>query len=195
MRQGPAVGWSTGAARPTVIQPSSFSRGGNEAGINCGCCVCCPCFHYGFLKTRFGLLKILQLILSAICLTLVLEYGFPYSSIIGDSFTFFVVTISACVFVVSLLTFCYLISANSFNLIRSSVLEVVFNTLACILYLTASPYLSWAVQTSLWGRYLVTPYFTVYPAMTAAYIFGLVLGVVHGIDAWLSYRNSSGRPC
>ncbi|KAG7168853.1 hypothetical protein Hamer_G011519, partial [Homarus americanus] len=42
---------------------------------------------------------------------------------IGESFTFFLVTISACIFVVCLLTFCYIISANSFQLIRSSVLQ------------------------------------------------------------------------
>ncbi|XP_045592383.1 protein singles bar [Procambarus clarkii] len=191
---GPSVGWSAGAGRPTVVQPSAFARGG-EAGINCGCCTCCTCIHLGFLRSKFGWLKIIQLVLSAISLTLVMNYGLPYSSRIGESFTFYMVTNSACILVVSLLTFCYLISANSFSLIRSSVLEVVFNTLACLMYLTAAPYLSWSVQTFLWISYLTTPYFTVYPAMTATYILGLVLGVVHGVDAWLSYRTFSGRPC
>ncbi|XP_042222278.1 protein singles bar-like [Homarus americanus] len=196
MRQGPSVGWSSGAVRPTVIQPSAYSnRGGGEAGINCICCTCCSCIHLGVLRSKFGWLKIIQLFLSAICLSLTLNYGLPHSSKIGESFTFFLVTISACIFVVCLLTFCYIISANSFQLIRSSVLEIVFNTLACILYLTSSAYVSWSVQTFLWIPYLTRPYFTVYPAMTAAYALGLVLGVVHGIDAWLSYKQFPGRPC
>ncbi|XP_071521129.1 protein singles bar-like [Panulirus ornatus] len=195
MNRGPTVGWSAGGGRPTVIQPTAYTSSGGESGINCGCCVCCPCIHVGFLRSKPGVLKIIQLILTAICLMLVLTYGLPHNSSIGESFTFFLVTISACIFVVCLLVFCYLISANSFHIIRSSVLETVFNTLACILYLTSSAYVSWAVQTGLWYSYYTLPHFTVYPAMTAAYVLGLTLGVIHGIDAWLSYRHLSGRPC
>lgn len=140
------------------------------------------------------MLKAAEMILSAICLTLVLDFGLPYSSTMGESFRVFLVTACACILVVSLLLFCYIISANPFNLIRSSVLETVFNTLACLLYLTSSSYLSWAVHTWLWPGYVLTPGYSVYPAMTAAYILGLVLGVVHGVDAWLSYRHLKGRP-
>lgn len=61
-------------------------------------------------------------VLSAICLTLSLDFGLAYSTTMGEAFTVFLVTSCACLLVVSLLLFCYIISANSFNLIRSSVL-------------------------------------------------------------------------
>ncbi|XP_037803320.1 protein singles bar-like [Penaeus monodon] len=193
MQTGPSVGWSAGSGRPTVIQPSAYRSTGNS-GIDCMCCTCCPCINLGFLRTKAGWLKVIELVLSAICLFLVLDYGMHYATFIGEAFHFFLVTNSACIFMVCLLTFCYIISANSFNLIRSSVLETVFNILACILYLLSSSHLSWAVQTLLWPQYRITPYYTVYPAMTACYVLGLVLGIIHGIDAWLSYRNLKGRP-
>ncbi|XP_042883089.1 protein singles bar-like [Penaeus japonicus] len=130
MQQGPSVGWSSG--RPTVIQPSAYRSTGN-GGIDCMCCTCCPCVNLGFLRTKAGWLKIMEL-------------------------------------------------------------ETIFNCLACILYLLSSSHLSWAVQTWLWPQYRITPYYTVYPAMTACYVLGLVLGIMHGIDAWLAYRNLKGRP-
>ncbi|XP_045126953.1 protein singles bar-like [Portunus trituberculatus] len=189
MRQEPTVGWSAGAGRPTVIQPSVYRSTTTSEGIKCCCCNCCTCVNLNFLRTKPGLLKAGEMILSAICLTLVLDYGLPYSSTMGESFTVFLLTTCACLLVVSLLLFCYIISANSFNLIRSSVLETVFNTLACVLYLTSSSYLSWSVYIWLLPGYRITPHYTVYPAMSAAYILGFVLGVVHGLDAWTSYRH------
>ncbi|KAK4300272.1 hypothetical protein Pmani_027516 [Petrolisthes manimaculis] len=188
---------STGAATgPTIIQPSVYNNRqamGGSGGIGCCGCVCCSCLHLSFLRTRPGWLKVIEMVLSSICLSLTLEFGLPYSSTIGSAFTFFLVTVCACILVVCLLTFSYLISYNSFNLIRSSVLETVFNTLACLLYLASSSQLSWAVHTWLWPNYLFKPQYSVYPAMSAAYVLGLVLGVVHGVDAWMSYRFLTGK--
>ncbi|KAK7075052.1 hypothetical protein SK128_006945 [Halocaridina rubra] len=198
-----SVGWSAGAGRPTVIQPTVYRGGGEEGGIDCGCCRICPCIHLGFLRTRAGWLKMIELIITAIVLILTLEYGLYYSSSLGQAFNFFLVIVCAGIFVISLLIFCYIISSNSFSLIRSSVLETVFNVLIGILYLISSSHLSWAVQTWLYPHYRVTPYFTVYPAMTAAYVslhslifwvLGFVLGCVHLIDAFMAYRHLQGRP-
>lgn len=48
--------------------------------------------------------------------------------------------------------------------------ETLFNGIAAVLYLGASSYLALKVQTELWPQYVVTPYFQVYPALTAAYV-------------------------
>ncbi|KAG0724986.1 Protein singles bar [Chionoecetes opilio] len=194
MRQGPSVGYSAGAGRPHVIQPTAYRSAAGGPGVKCCCCTCCTCVNLNFLRTKPGMIKAAELILSSICLTLVLDFGLPYSSTMGEAFTVFLVTTCACLLVVCLLLFCYIISANSFNLIRSSVLETVFNSLACALYLTSSSYLSFAVFTWLKPGYLILPQYAVYPAMSAAYILGLVLGIVHGADAWISYKHLTGRP-
>ncbi|XP_050717827.1 protein singles bar-like [Eriocheir sinensis] len=194
MRQVPTVGWSAGGGggRPPVIQPTAYHNTG--PGVKCCCCTCCSCVNLQVVRTKPGMLKLAELILSAICLTLSLDFGLAYSSTMGEAFTVFLVTSCACLLVVSLLLFCYLISANSFNLIRSSVLETVFNILACVLYLTSSSYLSWAVNTWLYIEYLYKIQYAVYPAMSAAYVLGLALGVIHGLDAWIAYRHLKGRP-
>lgn len=190
-----SVGWSAGAGRPTVIQPAAYAGGGGEhGGIDCVCFTCCPCMYFGFLRTKAGWLKVIELVITAITLILVLEYGMPYSETLGRAFNFFLIIVSASIFIICLLVFCYIISSNSFSLIRSSVLETVFNVIACILYLACSVYLSWAVQTYLYPHYKTTAYFTVYPAMTAAYVLGFVLGIVHAVDAFLAFRQLRGRP-
>ena len=48
--------------------------------------------------------------------------------------------------------------------------ETLFNGIASLLYLGASALLSFTVQSVLWPQYVVTPYFQVYPALTAAYV-------------------------
>ncbi|XP_064087230.1 protein singles bar-like [Macrobrachium nipponense] len=189
-----SAGWTVGAGRPTVVQPSAYTASGEEGGIDCGCCRCCPWIYLGFLRSKAGWLKIIELVLTAITLILVLDYGLPYSETIGQAFDFFLIIVSAGIFVISLLVFCYIISPNSFNLIRASVLELVFNLLICALYFACSCHLSWAVQTYLYPHYRVTAYYTVYPAMTAAYVLGFVLTVTHGLDAILALRHLKGRP-
>lgn len=48
--------------------------------------------------------------------------------------------------------------------------EALFNVVAAFLYITSSSYLSYAVTAFLKPLYIVTPFFQVYPAMTAAYV-------------------------
>ncbi|XP_076044310.1 MARVEL domain-containing protein sing isoform X2 [Oratosquilla oratoria] len=200
MRQGPSVGWTPGAppmiqTQPTVVmQPAQYGGSINSGGgIQCCCCTICSCVHLGFLKTQPGWLKVVELVLSALCQTLLLNYGVAYANTIGSSFHTFLTTCSACLFIIALLIFSYIISAHSFNLIRSSVLETVFNWAASILYLLSSSHLTYAVQTKLWIQYLTQPQYAVYPAMTACYVLGFVLGCIHAIDGWLAYKHLHGR--
>jgi hypothetical protein len=48
--------------------------------------------------------------------------------------------------------------------------ETLFNAVAAFLYASSSSYLSYAVNVFLRPQYLVTPFFQVYPAMTAVYV-------------------------
>jgi hypothetical protein len=48
--------------------------------------------------------------------------------------------------------------------------ETLFNAVAALLYASSSGYLSYAVNIFLRPLYVVTPFFQVYPAMTAAYV-------------------------
>lgn len=195
MYQTPTVGFTPAQAPQVhVIQPSQYRGTTSSSGFEiCGCTIC-PCISLGFLKTYAGWLKIIELILCAICQSLVLEYGVGYADVIGSSVNTFLTTSSACLLLILLLIFSYLISANSFNLIRASVLEVLFNSVACALYLLSSAHLSWGVQTYLAEIYRKEIAFTAYPAMTACYVLGFVVGIVHGIDAFLNQRYRSRIP-
>ena len=59
--------------------------------------------------------------------------------------------------------------------------ETLFNAVAALLYISSSSYLSYAVNIFLRPLYLVTPFFQVYPAMTAAYVSYM----------YMAYRYSS----
>lgn len=48
--------------------------------------------------------------------------------------------------------------------------ETLFNAVAAFLYFSSSSYLSYAVNIFLRPLYVVTPFFQVYPAMTATYV-------------------------
>lgn len=64
--------------------------------------------------------------------------------------------------------------------------ETLFNVVAAFGYLSSSSYLGFAVKTFLYPLYLVTPYFQVYPAMTAAYV-----SIETSYVYWIPQNNSS----
>ncbi|PSN42073.1 hypothetical protein C0J52_16392 [Blattella germanica] len=172
--------------RPHIVTVGvDTPRGG---GVHCCCCTCCTCIHLQFLKTTEGRLKLAEVILAAICQSLVLNYGMAYSQNMGPAYDSFLTTVSSCLLTSGLLLACYILSDRSMGLLRSSLFETLFNAVAAFLYLSSSSYVSYAVNIFLRPLYLVTPFFQVYPAMTAAYIIGGVLGVVHGYDAYLAYK-------
>lgn len=47
---------------------------------------------------------------------------------------------------------------------------MMFNSLACFLYVSSASYLAFATKLYLMADYYVKPGFDVYPAMTAAYV-------------------------
>ncbi|XP_019866617.2 protein singles bar [Aethina tumida] len=175
---------------PTVI--TVRGGGGSGGGIDCCCCRCCTCVNLDFLRTEHGVLKLTEVILGFFCQSLALNYGIKYASTIGPSFQSFITTASWCFMTSFLLLFCYFFSEKSVSLIRQSLFETVFNGIACFSYVTSCSYLGYAVNTFLEPMYLVTPYFQVYPAMSAAYMVGTFLGVIYGYDTYKSYRYFKG---
>ncbi|KAK4875621.1 hypothetical protein RN001_012043 [Aquatica leii] len=180
-----------GRGGPTIVAVHSpISRG--QKGIKCCCCMCCTCFNWNFLKTPHGILKIAEAILGFCCQTLAVNYGLGYAGIIGKSYHSFLTTTCWGLMTTVMLLFCYIFSEKSIGLIRQSLFETTFNALACFSYLSSCSYLGFAVNTFLYPLYIMTPFFQVYPAMTAAYILGLVVGCIHGYDAYKSYKYFKG---
>ncbi|XP_043237931.1 protein singles bar-like [Amphibalanus amphitrite] len=189
-------------SRRVAVQPtrgqlrSEVSRGGGSSCCClscCGCCRCCGCLNFGFLKTQLGLLKIAEMALGGICQALLVKYGLGYSASLGHGYSAVLTTSSACLFTTGVLLLCYLVSSTSIALVRQSLFETLFNGIASVLYVAASGLLSFTVQSVLWPQYVVTPYFQVYPALTAAYCLGIAVGLVHGYDTYLAYRWYRGR--
>jgi hypothetical protein len=60
-------------------------------------------------------------ILGIICQFLLLEYGSSHASKLGECYTEFLIAVSSCLITTVLLLACYLLSRNTFHLIRSSI--------------------------------------------------------------------------
>uniref|UniRef100_A0A8D8XFI5 Uncharacterized protein n=1 Tax=Cacopsylla melanoneura TaxID=428564 RepID=A0A8D8XFI5_9HEMI len=97
------------------------------------------------------------------------------------SYESFLTAVTSSLTTTTLLTVTYVLSRSSYGLIRSSIFEIIFNLVACNWFLCSSFFLSFAVHTFLYPFYLITPFYTVYPAMTATYILGTVLGLTHDL--------------
>ncbi|KPI91447.1 hypothetical protein RR48_09089 [Papilio machaon] len=176
---------------PTIVRvaPSAGHSGG---GIKCCCCRCCECINFGYLTSQHGIIKLAEAMLGGLCQSLLVKYGMSEASVMGSAFHGFLTTASACLLTTSLLIACYVLSSNSQQLIRQSIFEFVFNAVACFLYLSASSYMGVAVNIYLYPRYSLINMYAAYPAMTAVYYIGVIVGIVHGVDAYISYKYHKG---
>ncbi|KAL6435594.1 hypothetical protein ACFW04_005502 [Cataglyphis niger] len=180
----------------SVISPLRMSSTGTHGagGVSCCCFRCCTCIHIEFFKSLPGIVKIMETMISGLIQSLLINYGLKYSSSIGSAFEGSLTAASACFLTSALLLACYTISEKTYRLIRSSLFEIMFNSLACFLYLSSASYLAFATKLYLMPEYYVRPGFDVYPAMTAVYILSGIVGVLHGADAYLSFTNyKTGR--
>ncbi|XP_018562286.1 protein singles bar [Anoplophora glabripennis] len=173
---------------PTMVTVHSSGGG----GVHCCCCRCCTCLQLHILRTEPGILKLAEIGLGFFCQSLALNFGVQYAGTLGASLLSFITTASWCLMTSFLLMLCYVFSQKSFNLLKSSLFETAFNSIAAFSYITSCSYLGYAVNVFLQPMYLVTPYFQVYPAMSAAYMVGTLAGVVYGYDAYKSYKYFKG---
>ncbi|XP_069677008.1 protein singles bar [Periplaneta americana] len=179
-----------GRPRIVTVGPGGVETG--RGGLHCFCCQCCTCVHFEFIRTVVGKLKLAEVIIASICQSLVINYGQAHARTLGTTYDGFLTTVASCLLTSIILLFCYLFSEKTQGLVRSSLFEPVFNAVAAFLYLSSASYLSYGVNIFLRPLYIVQPFFEVYPAMTACYIMGLLLGVIHGYDAYLAYRQFRG---
>ncbi|XP_073832369.1 MARVEL domain-containing protein sing [Musca autumnalis] len=161
-------------------------------GIKICCCRVCTCINFGFITSRAGLLKVLQLGLASLCEGLLIKYGIPAADTIGQALTGFLTTTSYCFTTTAILLACYCFSDKSYGLIRQSLFEVLFNIVACSMYFSASSYMGFACVVWLHPQFLIKPGFWAYPAMTAAYYIGYAGGILHAIDGYLAFRHYKG---
>ncbi|XP_058791763.1 protein singles bar [Phymastichus coffea] len=173
-----------------VVEPTSRT---NSGGFECCFVRCCTCIHLQFLRTWPGILKVLETVISGLIQSLLINYGLRYSATIGTAFEGALTTSSACFLTSSVLLVCYIVSEKSYRLVRGSLFEMLFNGLSCFMYLSSTTYLAFATKIFLWPMYVITPGFDVYPAMTAAYLMSGVVGLVHGADAYFSFRQLAAQ--
>ncbi|XP_013111996.1 protein singles bar [Stomoxys calcitrans] len=173
---------------------SSFGVRGmsQQFGIRICCCRVCTCINFGFVTSKAGILKMLQLGLATLCEGLLIRYGMPAADTIGQPLMGFLTTTSYCFTTVAILLACYCFSEKSFGLIRQSLFETLFNGIACSMYFSASSYMGFACVVWLHPQFLIKPGFWAYPAMTAAYYIGYAAGLLHGIDAYLAFKHYKG---
>eukprot|EP00088_Acartia_fossae_P071215 TRINITY_DN9733_c0_g1_i3.p1 TRINITY_DN9733_c0_g1~~TRINITY_DN9733_c0_g1_i3.p1 ORF type:complete len:234 (-),score=26.70 TRINITY_DN9733_c0_g1_i3:379-1014(-) len=165
------------------------SSGQQQAGWDlCGMCRVCTCLHAGFLRTPTAAVKIIEFLIGLTCQFLLLKYGMKYGSDLGAGYSVYLTCCSACLLTSTVLLFCYIVSPNTYNRVRPSLFEVVFNAVACGLYLAASTFLATAVHFHLYYFYKTIAGFSAYPAMTGVYVMGYIVGIVHGIDSAMALK-------
>ncbi|XP_031625473.1 protein singles bar [Contarinia nasturtii] len=161
-------------------------------GIKICCCRLFTCVNLNFLSTNHGLMKISEVILGSCCQTLLVRFGLESAADIGQAFNTFLTTVSSCLLTSSLLLFCYLISTRTFNLVRQSLFEIFYNLCACFMYFSASFYMGFTTSFWLYPKFELQRAYMAYPAMTAVYYIGFMLGIIHGIDCYLAYKFYKG---
>ncbi|GLG93288.1 Protein singles bar [Gryllus bimaculatus] len=129
------------------------------------------------------------------CEMLLLNFGTTNADRLGFALISFLNTVSSCGLVVWLLLVTYVFSEHSCRLVRASLFEPLFNAVAALLYLGASSWVAMRVVRILLPLYQTTVFFESYPAMTSAYTFGLLLGTLHGVDAFMTFRHYRSSTC
>ncbi|RZF36572.1 hypothetical protein LSTR_LSTR010683 [Laodelphax striatellus] len=154
---------------------------------------CCPSFlNTQFLSTVPGILKLLQMFVGGACQALLVSYGMGFAQLLGPSYVSLLTTASASAATVTLLLLCYVISNNTFHLIRSSLFELLFNISAATSYCSSSIFLFFAVKLYVYPLYVLTLGIVDYPAMKTAYLMGFSLSVFHAVDAYYSFKQYRG---
>lgn len=113
---------SEDGSRSWVADMSSFGvRGTNQPlGIKICCCRVLTCINFGFVVSRAGLIKWMQLGLAMLCEGLLIRYGLPNADSIGQALTSFLATTAHCFTTTAILLICYCFSDRSYSLIRQS---------------------------------------------------------------------------
>lgn len=117
-----------------MFVPSSQSRGAQFR------CCCNPCQGLSFLTSKYGMLKILEIILTIVATTFVydVQKSPDEPPLPNRVFFSFSTSLNMALFQTLNFTIVYMISERSFHLVRSSLYEIVINVmvLAALTYST-----------------------------------------------------------
>lgn len=91
-----------------------------KGGIDLCCCRICTCVNFSFFTSKYGLLKLCEVILASFCQTLLVRFGLPAAGDIGPAFNSFLTTASACLMTSSILLFCFIMSKKTFMLMQQT---------------------------------------------------------------------------
>ncbi|XP_059479367.1 protein singles bar [Neocloeon triangulifer] len=167
---------------------------GPDQGVNCccGCVRCCGCINWSYVTSSAGIAKIVEFIVGSMCQSLAIKFGLSHAADMGSAFDAYLSACSAALLGSGCLLLCFLLSEKSVKAVRSSLFETLYNGMCAFLVLSSSSSLLAAVNFFLWPRYLITPFYIVYPAMFGASCLGLLLGGVYVLDCYMSYRHYKG---
>ncbi|XP_050099406.1 uncharacterized protein LOC126579818 [Anopheles aquasalis] len=141
----------------------------------------------GYLRTTPGLLKLAQLIIGAVNVGLVAYYirRYPVSSLpTSPEFFFLLMAVAFLIGTFCLLASC-LVSLSTGGIISKTIYELIYHTIAFLLYLIASIILLVDVSN---GRYWTT----LKDAYMAASILGLIVSSLYLFSALLAQRSYRG---
>lgn len=91
-----------------------------NSGIQICCCRVLTCVNVNVLTSNHGLFKVSEVILGSCCQTLLIRFGIPSAEDIGQAFNSCLTTVSSCLLTSTILLFCYIVSARTFQLVRQS---------------------------------------------------------------------------
>ncbi|XP_037919492.1 uncharacterized protein LOC119656890 isoform X2 [Hermetia illucens] len=138
----------------------------------------------GYLKTIPGLLKLVQLLLGAVCTGITFWYlNSDYVSISSPEFFFLLMVVTFMIATFCLLISC-LFSLSTGGIISKTIYELIYHTIACILILAAS--LNFIIRIDRYkGSRRYEPYMV-------ASILGLVNAILYCISAIFAQRSYKG---
>ncbi|KAG5675087.1 hypothetical protein PVAND_005019 [Polypedilum vanderplanki] len=166
----------------------NFRRPNTKKGIKLGFCRVCTCFNLEFMSSKSALLKVFEIIMGSCCEMLLIRFGMSAACDIGEAFFSFHSTVTACLSTTLILMVCYFLSAKTYNLMQQTIFELVFNLFACGTYASASTFIGFASNFSLYPRFLSTSSDAAFPAIVSVYYLGAILSICYGMDAWISYK-------
>jgi len=180
-------GRSFGGGLLSTSSPTQSQSG----GCTCcwGLCTFCACGRIQVLSSATGMVKLGEVALGLITHLLLLNYGMEKEAQdLGIGLSLSLSTSSTGLATSFIMLLSYTLSAATYDRVRPSLFEVLFNTIVCAVYIAASSLLAMQVYMQLLYYYRVIPGFSIYPALTAAYVLGYAAGILHGIDALMALR-------
>lgn len=88
----------------------------------------------------------------------------------GEAFFSFHSTVTTCLSTSMLLAIAYFFSANTYDLMKQTVFEMLFNVFACFLYASSSAYMGFASNLSLYPRFISSSSDAAFPALVSVYV-------------------------